>query len=319
VKNTLGESSGDNIFWNTQTISLLSLLISLLKKQEPRFCNMANLKYLVDNFKSNPDLCDSLVAQSGDEDIIREYKNFISYEPRVLNNIISSCRSSLILFGDPNIQKITSFDSIGDFDNLRREKKAIYIQNKTAEMAYFAPLSSLLLEQAFASIMDRIPSPTEKTIFILIDEASALVTPTLQVGLSNFRKFQCSVVLGYQDYNQVIHSYGRNNAEAIKANCFMRIYFGNQPIETCREIESMLGKFEVEDENGRYKVKNLMEASDIRSIPTNTALVFLGSKSAVFAKLTPFFEQKKLLKYSQMALPERTIQIPSTIEWVKSA
>jgi hypothetical protein len=52
VQNSLGKSSTD-AFWNAQSTSFISLMISILKKQDKQYQNIANVKHLVDSFQAN--------------------------------------------------------------------------------------------------------------------------------------------------------------------------------------------------------------------------------------------------------------------------
>lgn len=304
VENSLGKSSND-AFWNTQAVSFIALCIAILKRQEVKYQTLANVKHLVDYFQAEPEFCDRLVVECRDAEIIKEYKNFLRTEKKVMSNVISTCRSALMLFADPSVQTVTSFDSI-QFDSFRREKTALFVMNKTSDLPYYAPLSATFFLQFFGHLMSSaVPKKDERSIFFLIDEASSLYLPTtLQIALANLRKFKCAVMLVIQDFNQLCHLYGKPEAESIRSNCFSKVYFPNQPLETCRELEALLGKREYEDEDGHKHTRLLLTADEIRCMDNNSALIFCGSSRAIHAYMRPFYKSFRFASYSKLPAPD---------------
>jgi len=303
VQNSLGKS-GTDAFWNSQAVSFISLCISILKKQDVQFQTLPNVKHLVDCFQAEPEFLDRLVVQCKDKEVLKEYKNFLRTEKKVMSNIVSTCRSALMLFGDESVRRVTSFDSI-DFDSFRNEKTALFIMNKTSDLQYYSPISATFFLQFFGHIMSSpVPKKNDRSIFFLIDEASSLFLPTtLQIALANLRKFMCGVMLVVQDFNQLCHLYGKPEAESIRSNCFSKVYFPNQPLETCRELEALLGKREYEDEDGNTKTRVLLTADEIRCMDDKHALIFSGSNRAIYAYMRPFYKHMRYSAYSKMAEP----------------
>lgn len=300
VQNSLGKSSTD-AFWNSQAISFIALFIAILKKQEPQFQTLTNVKHLIDSFQAEPEFVDTLVAKCKDPVILKEYKNFIKTEKKVMANIISTCRSALMLFADESIQRVTSFDSI-DFDRFRQEKTVLFIMNRTADLTYYAPLTSTFFLQFFNHIMNQpIPDKKSRSIFFLIDEASSLFLPTtLQIALANCRKYFSGIMLIIQDFNQLEHLYGKNEAEAIRANCYAKVYFPGQPIDTARELEAMLGKREYEDKDGHKQTRVLLTADEVRTMDKDHALIFCGAHRAVHAFMKPYYKRHEFSKHSKI-------------------
>lgn len=303
VQNSLGKGSTD-AFWNAQSTSFISLMISILKKQNKQYQNIANVKYLVDSFQADPEIVDRIVAQCRDEIIIKEYKNFLKTEKKVMANIISTCRSALMLFGDDSVARITSIDTI-KFEDFRTEPIALFIMNKTSDLMYYSPLTSTFFLQFFNLIMNQpIPDKKSRSIFFLIDEMSSLYLPTtLQIALSNLRKYRCGIMGIIQDCNQLEHLYGRNEAAAIISNCFTKVYFPGQPIDTARELESMLGKREYIDKEERKHSRVLLTSDEIRTMSHENALIFCGSHRAIFAKMIPYYKRIRYFDLSKISIP----------------
>ena len=113
----------------------------------------------------------------------------------------------------------------------------MYIQNSVADQKYYACLTSIFFEQFFSFLFGRFPKDIEQDIFLLIDEASSLNLPTLPLAVANVRKHRSGIMLLVQDFNQLIHNYGKYEADGIKANCFAKMYFTGQSLETATELE----------------------------------------------------------------------------------
>lgn len=165
-------------------------------------------------------------------------------------------------------------------------------------MHYYGALSSLFFQQFLNEILIRIPSQNENNIFFLIDEASSMYLPGLSATVSNIRKFRGGIMLVYQDYHQLEHVYGSYEAKNISANCYAKVYMPGQPIETCKMLETTLGKFEYEDDKKIRHTRQLMMADEIRM--TDKAIVLIGNKPPIHATLHPYYKNRKLKSLTEI-------------------
>ena len=309
VRSALGENNKDP-FWGTQAMMLISLAMRILKKQNFWYQHLSCVKLILDNMTAaNPDAIDLLVAQCYDRQILTEYQQFVAMDKKLFVSVASTARTALSLWMDPDIQTVTAFDSI-EFDSFRTEKTVLFINNKTGDMKYYAPLSAIFFEQFFGHIMERLPSKDERSIFFILDEASSLYMPTLQIALANLRKFKAGIMCIGQDFNQFIHLYGTHEAEAIRSNCYAKIYMPGQPLATAQELERLLGTFEFEDKNGNRRTRPLMTADEIRVMKPNTALIIAGPNRAIHTKMYPYFKNLKYRSLSKLPLPIHTNKTP---------
>ena len=246
VETALGGKSKDP-FWNTQSASLLAMLITILKKQEPQFQNLFNIRQLLNKLGGDPKSVDALFSKDADDVLFAEYKSFIAYDEKVRSGVIATCKAALQLFNDDAVAKVTSFDNL-NLQDFRDKPTALFIQNSVADQKYYSVLTSLFFEQFFAFLLSRFPTETEKDIFLLIDEASSLNLPTLPLAVANVRKHRSGIMLLVQDFSQLVHHYGKNDGDAIKANCFAKMYFTGSSLETSKELEQTLGKYEYEND-----------------------------------------------------------------------
>ena len=301
VETALGGKSKDP-FWNTQATSLLTILITILKTQEVEFQNLYNVRQLLNRMGGNPESVDALFSEYADDVLFSEYKSFIAYDEKVLSGIIATCKASLNIFSDESIAKVTATDTI-DFIEFRNKPTVLFIQNSVADQKYYSVLTSIFFEQFFSFLLGRFPKKDEKDIFLLIDEASSLNLPTLPLAVANVRKHRSGIMLLVQDFNQLVHHYGKNDADGIKSNCFAKMYFTGQSLETASELEKTLGKYEYKDKEGHNVVRNLMTNDEIRMMKINRALLICGHHPPIKARLTPYYKNVFYSGYSKLPVP----------------
>ncbi len=302
VENAMGGKSKDP-FWNTQSVSLLTILIGILKKQGEKFYTLYNLRQLLNNMSGgNTRGVDALFAECPDEILYAEYKSFLSYDEKVQTSIIATAKASLQIFADESVARVTSSDSL-DMVSFREKPTALFIRNNISDQKYYSVLTSIFFEQFFSYIMSRLPKDGEQDIFFLIDECSSLRLPTLPLAVANVRKHRAGILLVVQEYNQLVNSYGKSDAESIRANCFSKVYFTGQPLETARELEQTLGRYEYKDSEGKKVIRQLMTNDEIRTMPVDRALLVCGHHPPIRAKLRPYYENRLYREYSSIASP----------------
>ncbi len=307
VTTALGSNSKDP-FWNSQATALLTMLIIIIKKQKIEFQNLYNVRQLLNSLGSNPKGVDALFAQHADDVLFSEYSSFVDMDDKTTSGVIATCKSALQIFADPAVARVTSFDTI-DFKEFREKPVALFINNSVADQKYYSVLTSIFFEQFFSYVMSRFPAVSEKDIFFLIDEASSLKLPTLQLALSNVRKHRSGIMLIVQDVNQLSIQYGKDEATAIKAICFAKLYYTGASLETSRELEALLGKYEYTEKkkgtnNTETKVvRSLMTADEIRTMKVTNAILICGHHKPIMAKLEPYYTQRRFRGFDSIPPP----------------
>ena len=309
VRNALGDAKDP--FWNKSAEAIISLFIRyLIFYAEPEFRTLYNVLHLINVFAGNPEKIDRLIVIAKDEKLLSEYKAFVAYGDKTLSSILATAKASLTLFTDETVASITSIDAI-DFSEFRTKRVALFINNSVPDMHYYGALSSLFFQQFLNDLLIRIPSKNENNIFFLLDEASSMYLPGLSTTISNIRKYNSGILLIYQDYHQLEHVYGTYEAKNITANCYAKVYLPGQPIETCKMLETTLGKFEYEDENEVRHIRQLMTAEEIRM--SDRAIVLIGNKPPIHAKLRPFYNDWKLSSLTNLPPYEPSNKLPFDI------
>jgi type IV secretion system protein VirD4 len=166
-------------------------------------------------------------------------------------------------------------------------------------MKYYSVLSSIFFEQFFAATMSKLPEKQDLSVFFLLDEASSLYLNILPVAISNIRKYNAGILQIYQSQHQLFDLYGVPQCRNIIANSFAKVYMPGQPLDTCRELELLLGKFQYVDDNNHEKTRSLLTLDEIRIL--QESIILCGNLPPIKAKLVPFYEQRELKR--QTSLP----------------
>ena len=308
LRNALGEAYHKDAFWNKSAEALISLFIRyLVFYAAPEVRTLYNALYLINAFSGSPKKVDKLFVKTSDAKLLFEYKAFVAYGDKTLSGIIATCKAALSIFSDETVAKISSIDTI-DFEEFREKKTALFINNNVPDMHYYGTISSLFFQQFFNEIMIRLPEKNDLPVFFLLDECSSINLSGLSTTIANIRKYKSGLLLIFQDYHQLEHLYGTYEAKNISANCFSKVYLPGQPFETCKMLETTLGHFQYEDEKEITRTRQLMTADEIRM--SDKAIILIGNKPPILAKLKPFYESRKMSRLTQIPPYEPEKRLP---------
>lgn len=307
VRHAMGGDKAD-AFWDQSSASLVAVLGQVLAHCPPEYRNLYNVRHLVNALAADPASLDELFSRHADDELFSEYAAIQAMEHKVLSGVIASARAALDLWADEDVVWLTSSDTM-DFD-LRERPIALFIRSHIAQLDYYSVIVSIFFEQLLAHLMQELPSRSDLDVFMVIDEAAALRIPVLSSAISNLRKYRVGLELLYQDYSQLVHIYGRYEAETIRQNAFVRVHFGGASSESSTELEKMMGKYEAEDEDGRHRVRPLLTADEIRVLPKNRALIIAAGHRPIIGKLCPYYAQSRLRKRSAMPMPPQEEKEP---------
>jgi len=295
---------GKDPFWNTSGEGLIALFARyLVNHSEKKFQTLHNVLHLINTFGASPEKVDLLIVHTNDPTLIADYKAFVAYDSKMLMSIVATARAALSVFADTSVAKVTAHDTIS-FDEFRRKKVALFINNSVKDMRYYSVISSIFFEQFWGLIMSQIPGKKELPIFFLLDEASSLFLNSLPITVSNIRKFKSGMLQVYQHYHQMVQLYGNAEARNIAANCYAKVYMSGQPIEVATELETTLGKFEFVDNDDIRRTRSLLTADEIRQL--KESIILCGNLPPIKAKMIPYYEQRKLKKLS--LIPQYQVQ-----------
>lgn len=297
IHTSLG-SGGKDPFWNSSAELLLTLFIRyVFYHTEKKNHTLYNVLCLINDFSGSPEKVDKLFVETKDDDLLSDYKSFVSYDAKMLMSFVATVRTALSIFADPHVASITSSDTI-DFESFRKEKTVLYINNNVNDMKYYSVLSSIFFEQFFATVMSKLPEQADLPVFFLLDEASSLYLNILPTAISNIRKYNAGILQIYQSQSQLFDLYGVPQGRNIVANSYSRVYMSNQPLETARELELILGKYEYIDAENNKRTRQLLTMDEIRIL--KEAIILCGNLPPIKAKMIPYYEQRELKRLATL-------------------
>ena len=235
VRSGMGDSSNDP-FWNLASIGMLKTFIALLLLQPKPLQNICNLRYMLDGFNANPKAL-HLMAVKAPPRLYAEYKALIASNEKTLKSVIMTCTAALNLWGDSGVCKITEKTTF-DIKQFREKPSVLYLRNATMNSKYFMPLLSLILEEFFSVFTEKLPT-TELPLYFIIDEASTLKLPTLDLFISNSRKYKISLMLLFQALGQVYNNWGTEGGAIILANCHNKLFYGGMDLKTSNDLSAL--------------------------------------------------------------------------------
>jgi type IV secretory pathway TraG/TraD family ATPase VirD4 len=235
----------------------------------------------------NPKIFDQLVLQTGSAQLINEYKNFLAYDTKLRTSILATSVAALQIFSDNEVVKVTARDTL-QIEDIRKEKLAIFIHCNISDTTYYSVLISIFFEQICKEIMSKLPDNGDRYIQIVLDEFSSMFLPSIQVVISNIRKYMGNILLLCQDYAQIENIYGALDAQAIRNNCIAKLYMAGLSYSVAKDISQELGRFEYTKDN-RHATRELLTADEVRTIGADEAILIYGNVEPIRLKLTPYY------------------------------
>jgi len=294
--------SNDDPFWNQQAITLMSIIIHLVKTQDGLYQNLAGVRYFLTILRVNPQELETYLKRIPHHEIYLEYQAFLNLDEKVKAGVVATVLAALQLLIDSTVARVTAHDSIS-FEDLRTKPMAIFIQNPISDQGYYTTITSIFIEQLLQHLLYKLPKPKDLPVHFLIDEASSLYVPSLSIAVANVRKYRTSILLVLQNFSQLVSTYGKEAAQTIKANCFTKLYFTGQSLQTAMELEQSLGLAPREDKDGNVAIRPLVPKEELRTMPANRALLICGNSQPMIIKLKPYYQTMQFLKYSIIAPP----------------
>lgn len=305
-------------FWNLQAMNLLAIFVRLVRHQDKKYQNMANVLYLLKLFSASPKEVDTLIIKTCDKELFLDYKSVVAIPEKTLQSIVASAKAAMQIFEDSEIAKVTAEDTIS-FKELRLKPTIIFLHNSIESMKYVNVLNGIFFEQLYGQILKALPKKEELDLFVILEECSSMYIGILPLALANTRKHRTGNIVCIQQSEQ-LKNYYQNNVAGILGNCITKIYLpGQTSLETLRELEAYSGQIIHEDKNKVKRVKPLMSIEQLRTLPNNRSIILCGNKPMILGKTKPVYKMakyKKLLKLAppviQGAIPKETVPLINT-------
>jgi type IV secretion system protein VirD4 len=289
-------SGGNDSFWNKSSITIISLVIKCIKNNPNEIQNLQTVFKYINMFGVHQKELDKLMCEFLDENSFSTYSAQLVADPKVLANIISTCKTCLEKLEDQSICDILEYDSL-DLNSLREESTVLFLIIPEHELKYYGFILNILWSQlmSYASLP---PSQFNnyKSLYFILDEAGHFRVSDLEIFITVLRKRAVSITLLLQSYSQLISCYGLQNAETIiHGGCANKIFLPGLAKES-NELEKMLGR-KIITKTDHYNKKidekvPLLSADQIRTLNDGEALFIQHNKRPVLLNMTPYYKNR---------------------------
>ncbi len=167
---------------------------------------------------------------------------FLQKADKERSGVISTLNSSLELWANPLIDTTTASS---DFNilNLKKRKTTIFVGVTPDNLQRLEPLLKVFYQQATDFLTAHMPRPDEPHgVMFMMDEFPSLgEMPQFQVGIAYFRGFKVKLFLIVQDTQQLKGIYEEAGMNSFLSNCYYRVTFSANNIETANLISQLIG------------------------------------------------------------------------------
>ena len=121
-------------------------------------------------------------------------------------------------------------------------KRILFLQVDIQKRDAVSPLLAAVLHML---VLRNFAKPRTETLVVALDELPTLYLADLYKWVNEFRSYGFVSLLGYQNFAQLQHIYGREVSQALFAACGTKIFFNPKHRETANEFSGYLGDKEV--------------------------------------------------------------------------
>ena len=310
IDTTYENSTGD-IFWSESSKGLINILLRIVIQLPQERRNLGELWRLLNLFGFRQQEVNRLASDLLDENSFIEYGSLISQPEKTLSNIVSSAKSAVNLFSDPDMVALVESETLR-FESLRDTKTAVFIIVPEGDSHRYKFLVSILYTQLldFCMQLPQINQPYLPIFFFLDEFGNAGKLLNFSTLITTLRKRKVSLSLILQDVEQLTHVYGNADASVIlNGGCATRLFYPGLSFSTCQELSNILGNqtivFRESGYDGRSGLSSgrdrevaraLLTPDEIRTLKPDQAILIHSREYPVMLKTTPWFKNYKVKK-----------------------
>jgi hypothetical protein len=286
------QKKGD--FFVDSPIALVSALIWYLRiVQDGKFCSLPHLIILLS--KSDDVIFSLLRTKDELKPLITTFQDAL--DKGAMEQLAGQTASARIPLSQLAYKELFWIFSGEDFSldiNNPAEPKVVCVgNNPQRETAYNAPLGLL-----FTQVIKEINKKDKLPCLLSVDEFPSIYMMGVDNLIATARSNKVAVLLGMQDFSQVIRNYGKEVADVI-INICGNIFSGQVVRETAKAIQDMFGKIRQRKESVSISRESTSKTVDWQMdfvIPESKIANFSQGQFAV--KVADNFDQQLPLKIS---------------------
>jgi len=167
---------------------------------------------------------------------------FLQKADKERSGVISTLNSGLELWANPLIDATTARSDF-DMQTLKKKKMTVFCGVTPDNLKRLEPLLKVFYQQATDFMTRSMPRKDEPYgVMFFMDEFPSLgEMPQFQVGIAYFRGYRVKLFLIVQDTQQLKGIYEEAGMNSFLSNCFYRITFAANNVETANLISQLIG------------------------------------------------------------------------------
>jgi type IV secretion system protein VirD4 len=290
-----GTRAEDKI-WSDGAKNFISILIKVLNDtNDKRYINLANIRYMLNNFGVSGEALDEFVKRYSDDKTFSEYNGFVTGNPKTIQGFISTANIALSPIGiNDNLEKLTYSHSF-DFKKLREEKSVVFIRIEQQYQEQYSFLLNLFYSQLFNVMMDKLPTKDDFSIYCLLDEFGNMQIPKFSSVITTIRKYKVSISIILQNLSQIESKYSKEEANTIlNGGIATKLIYSGADLDLATKLEKMFGhkKTLEKDTKGEYfyEKNDVMSVSEIRTIKDEEAIFVYANKKPLKLTIKPYYK-----------------------------
>jgi type IV secretory pathway TraG/TraD family ATPase VirD4 len=306
--------NGNDRMWTSGAKTIISIFIKvLLETEDKRYINLANVRFLLNNFfimdrrvkDLETPMIDTFIRTYADDKTLIEYLGFRNGNKKTVQGFISTANIALSPIGiNENLEKLTYSNTI-DFKKIREEKSIVYIRIEQQHQAQYSFLLNLFYSQLFNKMMNNLPTKNDLDLYCLLDEFGNMNIPKFSSTITTIRKYKVSISIILQNINQLIEKYSKEEAKTIlDGGVASKLIFSGVDLDLGTQLEKMFGYKEVlkqqADGTNSYEKEPVMNVSEIRTMNDNEALFVYANKKPLQMTTKPYYKDMMYNTFSKL-------------------
>lgn len=308
--------------WTDGAKNFISILIKVLKATgNKKYINLANVRYLLNNFGNAGESLDEFVKRYADDKTFSEYNGFVTGNPKTIQGFIATANIALSPIGiNDNLEKLT-YSHTFDFEKLRKEKSVVFIRIEQQYQEQYSFLLNLFYSQLFNIMMDKLPTKKDLDIYCLLDEFGNMQIPKFSSIITTIRKYKVSISIILQNVSQIESKYSKQEANTIlNGGIATKLIYSGVDLELATNLERLFGQKKTleKDFNGKsyFEKNHVMSASEIRTMKDNEAIFLYSNKKPLKIDIRPYYKSFMYRSFEKIEPVKLTNNIVDDIEYI---
>jgi type IV secretion system protein VirD4 len=273
IENTTSKNNYGDDVWPKSEANLLTILIAHAAAEKQ------HLGYIRALLRDGPDGLMPILEKSKVEQVRHEYRGFCNNARDGFKyGVFAGLMQRLGLWVNPRIVALTEKTDI-DIEGLAGQLFSFYLATP-AQKTHLKPIAALI----FNFILDlALNKEFKNPLYLSLDEFTNFgMIPGIAEKLSIIRHKKIGVMLGFQDYSQLLKVYGKDDATQMFSQPGTKFFFRPRTLEVAEKISKMAGMTTVyerkmtssghiqERESGRP----LIDPGEVLALPEEEMIVF---------------------------------------------